>query len=42
MELLKKKLGRGGQYPIIWTVYHTVLAVELAIVIYLLVLLVYK
>ena len=42
MELLKKKLGRSGQYPIIWTIYHTVLAVELAIVIFLLGLLVVK
>lgn len=36
------KLKDVKQYPIIWTVYHTILAIELAIVIYLLVLLVYK
>mgnify|MGYP003135327191 FL=1 len=36
------KLKDSEQYPIIWTVYHTVLAVELGVVIYLLALLVYK
>tara|TARA_X000001388_G_C2228405_1_gene122075 strand:+ start:1659 stop:1772 length:114 start_codon:yes stop_codon:yes gene_type:complete len=36
------KLKDAKQYPIIWTVYHTILAIELAVVIYLLALLVYK
>ena len=36
------KLKDSKQYPIIWTVYHTILAVELGIIIFLLTLLVYK